>query len=533
MTIPGISLTEADGQVFLRGQPSTDRAPLDAAALRTWLVDSGYGNCLLLDDAIAAAAHDCNTKQSPFVVQVAEKRDARIDVHVAPDAMAAHISLTPPQGGKAADIEDIIRALTEAGVIYGIDQAALLQACEVGHVEQLPVACGAAAQDGTDAQFEELVPQTVDRAPKLNADGLIDYREHSGISLVEPGAPLMRRIPATPGVEGYSVRGHPMEPRPGRDEPFTTGLIGAGVSAEDPNVLCAAITGQPVRVACGVNVEPVLRVAEVNLATGNIYFDGSVQITGEVIQGMKVQAKGDIEVGGTVDGGLLEATGNILVKGGIIANAQVVAGGSVTARFATGSSLSAGTVLALDDMALECDLRSQNQILIGTKAPQRGKLVAGTATAAMLIKAPVIGSSKSATTRVSVGSNPALELEVRTLQERMDKEKANEDNLKKLINHLTAVGDPKGMLEKVKASWRQALQVWGKSLAERGELDKLLAHARNARVELGLGTSGPVELQMGSRKINLRKEYGAGAFSTDKTTQTVFTDPSGHATPVN
>lgn len=54
-------------------------------------------------------------------------------------------------------------------------------------------------------------------------------------------------------------------------------------------------------------VEPILRVAEVNMATGNIHYDGTVQVDGEVQHGMLVQASGDIIVSGTVDGGVLEA----------------------------------------------------------------------------------------------------------------------------------------------------------------------------------------------------------------------------------
>ena len=104
----------------------------------------------------------------------------------------------------------------------------------------------------------------------------------------------MRRIPATPGIEGRTIKGAVIAPRPGRDEPFAAQLIGAEIDSADPNILKASVTGQPVRVPCGVMVEPVLRVPEVNLATGNIYFDGTVQVDGDVNNTMKVQASGDI-----------------------------------------------------------------------------------------------------------------------------------------------------------------------------------------------------------------------------------------------
>jgi uncharacterized protein (DUF342 family) len=533
MELAGLSLSEADGQIFLRGQPQEGRAPVDSATLQAMLVQSGYGECAMDEAALAAAATDCNTKQTPFVVQIAEKRDARIEVQIAPDEMAAQLSLTPPQGGKPASIEDIIRALTEAGVVFGVDQDALRQACELGSTAPIPVACGKSPEDGTDASFEELSPQTVDRAPKVDAMGFIDYREHGAITLVHAGTPLMRRTPATLGVEGHTIRGQVLPPRPGHDEPFAAELSGAQVDDKDANLLTASITGQPVRVRCGVSVEPVLRVAEVNLATGNIYFDGTVQVEGEVIQGMKIEAGGDIVVGGTVDGAVLEAGGNIQVCGGVISNARLRARGSVSARFAESSQIYAGTVIDLNDMALECDLQALNQIIVGTKAPQRGRLTGGSAKAMMLVKAPLFGSNKGGMTHVVVGANPELELQYQTLQQRIEKEKTNEENLQKLVQHLTAIGDPKGMLDRVKVSWRQAMQTWGKSLAERGELDKELARTRNAKVEVSMGVVGGVDLAFGVTKVRLRKDYATGRFSVDPDGRIVFTDPQGKASPAS
>jgi uncharacterized protein (DUF342 family) len=377
-----------------------------------------------------------------------------------------------------------------------------------------------------------LLAATVDRAPRLTEEGMIDYRDHSAIDIVVAGTELMRRIPATPGTDGFNVRGELMVPEPGRDDPFDTHLQGSQVSSQDPNLLAASRAGMPVRVRCGVNVEPVLRVKEVNLATGNLQFDGTVQVDGEVNAGMKIEATGDIVVAGTVDGAHLTAGGNVHVAGGVIAHAQITAAGSVSARFAEGATIRAHDGIFLDDMAMDCDLLSMNSVHVGVKSTQRGKVVGGVCVAAMLVKAPTLGSTKSNITKVSVGSNPELEAQYRALLERIEKESTNEDNLKKLVQTLTKQGDPKGMLTRVQAAWRQAVQVWGKSLAERGEMDKELAQSRNARIDVGLGTSGEIDLTLGSRKLRTRKEFGPGKFSVDTKSDLVFTDPAGQAVKV-
>ena len=54
------------------------------------------------------------------------------------------------------------------------------------------------------------------------------------------------------------------------------------------------------------------------MASGNIQFDGSVVIQGDVAKGMSVKATGDIEVAGIVEMASLEAGGNITVKSGVI-----------------------------------------------------------------------------------------------------------------------------------------------------------------------------------------------------------------------
>lgn len=529
MNLNGITLTESDGRVFLHSHPAADRPPVDAAMLHSLLQDAGFGQCLFHEEVIAAAAADCNSQKTPFVVQVAERRDASLELEIAPDEMAVQVSLTPPLGGKPITLEDIQEALKAAGVVFGIDEAALIHACRVGQVEHWPVASGMPPEDGRDTAFDALLELTANRAPKVNDSGLIDYREHGGIVVVRPGEPLMRRTPATAGVPGHTVKGRELSPRPGLHVSFSSQLAGAQPASDDPNLLQAAVAGQPVLVEHGVIVEPVLRVAEVNMATGNIHFDGTVYVEGEVTHGMKVQASGDIVVNGAVDGAILEAEGDVHVAGGIIAKSQVKAQGAVSARFAETSSIHAGTVISLDDMALGCELESLNQIIIGEKLPQRGCLVSGSATAMMLLRVPLLGSDKAGITVVKLGTNAKLEAQMQALDERLQKEKATEENLQKLGKHLAATGDPKGMLERVKATWRQAVQAWSKSLAERHDLEQQMTVMLNARVEVVQGVNGAVDLSVGSKLARLRKEFSDGVFLIDPAVGVLFTDATGRS----
>lgn len=531
MNFPGISFNEADGQILLLSRPEPERQPVDNAALHALLLQEGYGECLLIEEAIASAVGRCNTQTEPFGLLVARRIDATVTVQVAADEMSADVTITPPKGGKRAGKEDVLLALATAGVMFGIDEGAVGQACNLGLCDRFVVAKGIPCENGRDSSFEELIPKTVDREPKLDENGLIDYREHGSIAVVPAGAPLLRKIPATPGVDGHTVRGRVLAARPGHDERFAAQLLGAAVSATDPNLLVALVSGQPVRVKGGVMVEPILVVDDVNMRTGNIHFDGTVHVKGEVVQGMKVTASGDIRVDEMVDGGQLEAGGSIVVAGGVIAHAKLRAGGSVSVRFAEAVEIQAGTVIMIKDMALECELRALNQILIGTESPSRGRLIGGSATAMLLLTTPILGSAKGGITTVVMGANPELLQKYAALQERIAKEKEVEENLEKIIKQLTSTGDPKGLLERVKASRQQAMAVWGKSLEERVELEKEIDLARTAKVTVGVGVTGSVNLSFCGVMTRLRRDFNAGTFSIDAEDHILFTDPAGKSVP--
>ncbi len=121
--------------------------------------------------------------------------------------MTAHLTLVAAQGGKAATLGDILQALAKAGVVFGVNDDVLRQASESGRVHQLPIAEGKKPVGGGNSQFETLIEDAPNRAPQVDENGFIDYRERGVIQTVQPDAPLMRRIPAAQGIEGCTVRG--------------------------------------------------------------------------------------------------------------------------------------------------------------------------------------------------------------------------------------------------------------------------------------------------------------------------------------
>jgi uncharacterized protein (DUF342 family) len=323
-----------------------------------------------------------------------------------------------------------------------------------------------------------------------------------------------------------------LEPVPGKNEQFAEDLVGACVAADDANMLRAMVSGQPVRCGNGVNVESVLQLRGVNMATGNIAFDGTVNIEGEVLPGMKVNASGDIVVTGVVDNAVLTAGGDIRVSGGIIAKSRVSAGGAVSVRFVENAQVQAGTNIVVEDSALQAELQANNQIIVGLKSTQRGRLAGGSARAMMLIRTPILGSSTSGVTQLLLGVNPVLEARYQELLHRIEKQREDEQNLEKLIKPLSKLPDKAALLERAKNSWQQALQGWAKLLPEREELERQLALVAGARVEVGAGIEGAIDLAFGKKVLRMRRAYGSGSLSIAGE-QVVFTDAAGNHLPVS
>jgi len=524
---PGLVLSVNDTRLVASLCPSEERPSLDMDALRALLTEAGYGKWQLLDDSLVALIGQYIAGKSDFEIQIGECHDASFTLEIAPDAMQVWTNVVPACGGKATIPDEIYLALGEAGVTFGIDQALVGTACEATEAAHLLVAAGTAAEDGENARFEMLIADVRDRVPQADEHGLIDFRELGAIPTVTAEQPLMRRIPPTTGTVGRNVRGVVLEPKPGRDASFNEKLVGAYIDPADKNLLRAVFNGQPVHCGNGVTVEQVLHVRDVNMATGNITFDGTVDIEGEVLPGMKVHATGDILVAGVVDGAELIASGDVRVGGGIIAKAHVTAGGSVAARFVESAKISAGTTIAIDDTALQSDLQANNQIVVGVKSLQRGRLAGGSARAMMLISTPILGAPTSGVTSLLLGVNPVLEAQYQDLLHTIEKRREDEQNLEKLVKHLEKKGDKTGMLERAKGSWQQSLQAWAKLLPERDDLERKLAQIAEAKIEIGVSVAGAVDMTFGKKILHLRKTYDAGTLSMVED-RIVFADPAGN-----
>lgn len=409
---------------------------IDALWLRNRLAAANFADLQIRPEPIKQLLARYNAGEAVPPTEIAHCVDASLQIMISLDGLSARLTLIPAKGGKPATKADVLALIQAKSIVEGVLVDEVNRAIADGKAEDLVIARGREPVPGEDGRLESLLPETRERVPSVNASGRTDYRDLGEVQIVRAGDALMRRHPPTSGTAGLSVLGRPLPARPGRDARFAAGLRGVAPSAEDPDLLVAATDGQPLRVKGGIMVEPIYTVDAVNMATGNIRFDGTVRVRHDVQAGMTIVATGDIEVGGTVEPATLEAGGNIVVKGGVMGGLggktagkdlsahSIRCAGSVSVGYAQQARISAGDSIFIDDMAMQCQLDATNHIRIGNH--RRGHIIGGLTRACLSIHARVIGAPNRIRTEIEIGNDPGL---AQALQEKAAERDGKENKL--------------------------------------------------------------------------------------------------------
>ncbi len=519
-----LKLSEDERQVLGVIPAGNGITPLKAVDVKRLLKTEGYAQWRWLDTGIAKVCSLLGKSPDNQEVPVAECLDGELNISVSKDALQAFMSITPPQGGKPVDRQMIQQALEERGINHGILPSALR--AEV--MDKQLIAQGEPAVDGDDTRFESLLPQAPDKRPTIKADDTVDYREIGAFITVEAGDALMRKHPATPGTNGCDIHGNVLTAKPGRELPFASKLSGTEVDSEDLDLLRASIGGQPQIVDRGMTVNPVIRVDNVDLSTGNIHFDGTVNVRGDVAEGLHVHATGDIYVSGMVEGADLVAGGDIAVSRGVVGRGEVKkrvndqgrgiaslkSGGSIKARFIEHAIVEAKNNITVGELVSHSELTAFNFIVVGKKGSKKGHIIGGTIKATVSVAAQVIGSPANVVTVIEVGGDPKLHDEIRHRERELAETDREYDRLTTLIGRLRSMND-----EKSKQTLARVFATLKKLGDDSTQLRKQLAPLRSryqladkAKVQVGKHAYPNTTIFIGEVNTVVRERSEAGDY---------------------
>ena len=395
---------------------------------------------------------------------------AGIIIDISRDQMIATVRYDTTKGTKCPQVNDIKNALAEKGVVFGIKEDAIQKG--VHSFTPFVVAEGKQVQHGENARIERKFDLSQKGRPKIDEYNRADYKDMGLFVLAKKGDLLAVRIPQTEGTPGKNVFGAEVAPRPGRPIPIPQGK---NTEVRNDNELYACIDGQIVDSTRKIDIDPHLDInSSVGAATGNINFVGGVSIRGNVEAGFVVKATGDIEIGGMVNGAIVEGR-NVTIKGGI--NGQnkgyIKSAESVQAMFAENAVIEAGRDIIITDAVLHSQLRAGNMVIVEEK---RGMITGGSIAASEEIRCKMAGNAAAVVTKLSVGIDPTIQ---QRYQEICRECKEDRGRLKQITQMLNTLGKidvsrlPQQRIDQINALTRSQFPLAGKIKRAEKEIQAL------------------------------------------------------------
>lgn len=523
--------------------PVKTTTPLTEVHIHELIESSEFSNLYVDNGNIKNAIAELNSVLKPLQAnqpgreikyQVLERRDATITISVENDNMSASAEISTALGGKHMSAKAILNAAQEAGVCKGFSKEQLIKLAKqaakepAGSLVKGEIAQGKLPIDGKDSRIKLLVESAQDRIlkPKKREDGSVDMRDLGDIICVKVGDPLAKKIPLTEGIQGYTVTGDLLEPTPGNDLEMHVG-DGTTLSPKNNSILVSTLVGLPRIIENGMEVDNVYQIKNVDISTGHVKFQGSVIIDGDVCEGMKVHATGDISVGGFVESATLEAGGDITIGTGIIGKKQEVEDLDVSQISMSVNIKAAGKVFAKYSQYAEisCDsLRIENQMMhnivkvdstlwVGTEEKPNGKLIAGYIRAGESVRAGTVGATAGSTTIISFQDKVNQYLEqIAALDESITIESDKTSELKAAVNKLKKLPKDKAkpeMLAKVLSTYQHHAKKMGQYLSEKESIEETIQeYMTSVYVEATERVYHGVQLNVGEYHDRTRREYG-------------------------
>lgn len=492
-------------------EPGKNRPPLDAATVRKQLAAQGLSGLYVDESALARVLIEYAESPGRTELAIGERRDGVCTVSIGPDNSFATLTIVRPFGGAAVTADQVYATLHKAGVIAGILNDELETVLTDGAATDRVVARWREATDGTDATFVSLLPEVAERRPQADQNGIIDYRELGEMAAVQAGTPLMRRIPAVPGEDGVDVMGRVLKARPVKNTPFWQLVKGAKVDPADPNVLCATICGRPIVGPTGISVDPVVVLPEVDISTGNVTFEGSVNVEGNVSSGMHIRATADVFVGGAVGAASITAGGKIVVKGGVVggeANASsseraiIRCQGSFQARFLQYAHVESSLDVLIEDHCMHSTVAAGRRLVVGGAGSKTGHIRGGTVSAGMLVKAVTFGSPQGVKTLVRAGFDARLRTRLIAVDKEVDALQKKESALRHTLTG--------GYDAKAQEALATVVEQLDRLREEAAQIRDYAKDSERARVVADRSIYGGTEVLIQSRRWTTNDDRGSG-----------------------
>lgn len=340
----------------------------------------------------------------------------------------------PSTDGSSLTEQDIVSDLKLAGIRHGIKKKAIEHfLANREYCRDYIIAKATPPIQGHDAKITYYFDVNVTAKPKLNEDGSVDFHQLGNIKGVKAGDKLAKLTPVDRGRAGISVLGKPIPAKKVKNRFLR---FGRNIRiSEDKCKIYSKVSGHVTLVDDMVMVSDIYKVpADVDASTGDIVYKGTVEVTGNVNTGYRIEAEGDIIVNGVVEGATLISGGNIVLKRGMqgMDKGELRADGNITAKFLENCKVSCKGKLKADAI-LHSEVRCEGSIdVLGRK----GLINGGSVKTYAMIHATTLGSTMGALTEIEVLSEMDLIKESNSLREDIDEREVALNKMEQLAKNV-------------------------------------------------------------------------------------------------
>ncbi len=410
--------------------PTDGGQPLNVNDVRDYLDDRKIQyDVVVINDAVTKA--DENVVIFTDAQLLPEREGCKFDI--SKDRMTVTAFFYPPsEGAELMTEKEVMDSLAYRKITYGIQTDAIHDFFEHRkYCTEIVVAQGKPVKEGHDAKIELHFNANLRAKPTLKEDGSVDYFHLNLINNVQAGQLLATLHPEELGEPGTNVYGESIKPHAVKSSFIKYGKN--TVLSEDKLTLTAEKSGHVTLKDGKITVSDVLVLENVDVATGNIDFEGSVEVKGVVASNFSVKAGGNIIVRGIVEGANIDAGADVILECGVKAGGNIKAGGNVVTKFIENANIS-----ARGGITSECILHST--VASGTEinvTGRRGFIAGGKVSASDRIKAKILGSEMGANTVIEVGADPQVKIRLKDLQKSIAAANKNLEGIRPTIEGFT------------------------------------------------------------------------------------------------
>lgn len=442
-------LIQKDDGMYLKAYPEVDGGEklsvedvlnyLDKKNLKD--VDSGI---------VKYFVEDANSGKKDVLVKVLEGKQIPEKefglVSIDKKGYLAKIRLYPPSDkGARLSTSELKNLIEQNGVKYGIIEKNIEIALKARlYCMDILVAKAKLPVNGSDAEIVYSFNAEKTLKPTMSEDGSVDFHKLDMIESVKEGQLLATLIPIDYGEPGKDVYGNMIRPKKVRNKRLRHGK---NIHLSDDKLqMYSDVSGNVTLVNDMVFVTDTYTIeGDVGPSTGDIDYDGAVEVKGNVITGYTVKATGDITVNGAVEGAMLISEGKIVLKRGMqgMGKGVMEAKGDVISNFIESATVKSGGAIYTDAI-MHSNISANGDVIVNGK---RGLIAGGSVKTTTKIETKVAGSTMGTQTELEVGFDTTLGERYRNIEKHIDQMTDEKDSIVKNLKILQKRMQTKGKLE--------------------------------------------------------------------------------------